>query len=343
MSALISLALLLVSHLGYAQAGVVNSTQNPMQVGLLHWYGAIQSTQISIWMSGDAPYPYGVAFDGASIYATDFMWGYVIKLKASDNTLLQQFGGGYLNQPIAIALDGANIWVANYGSASVTKLRASDGACNGIAQYTSLSGCTFAVGNNPRFLAFDGANIWVANQGSSTVTKLRASDGANLGTFVTGGMPSGVAFDGTNIWVANYSSSTVTKLRASDGSLLGTFPVTHAHGLAFDGTNIWVTSDIANGTVTKLGASNGTNLGAFAVGSAPIGAVYDGANIWVTNYSSNTVTRLRTSDGACVLNGVVQSGPTACTFAVGSNPAGIAFDGANIWVANTGGHTVSKL
>jgi hypothetical protein len=266
----------------------------------------------------------------------------VIKLKASDNTLLEHFGGGYLLQPIAIAFDGANIWVANFGSASVTKLRARDGACNGVVQYPNLTACTFAVGNSPRFLAFDGANIWVANQGVNTVTKLRASDGANLGTFVAGGMPSGVAFDGANIWVANYSG-TVTKLRASDGSVLGTFFVPFAHGIAFDGTNIWVTSDMPSGTVTKLRASDGFNLGAFAVGGAPIGVAYDGANIWVTNYNSNTVTRLSTGDGACVVNGVVQSGPTACTFAVGPNPAGIAFDGANIWVANAGGNTVSKL
>ena len=31
------------------------------------------------------------------------------------------------------------------------------------------------------------------------------------------------------------------------------------------------------------------------------------------------------------------------TFAVGSNPTGIAFDGANIWVTNYGSNTVSEL
>ena len=31
------------------------------------------------------------------------------------------------------------------------------------------------------------------------------------------------------------------------------------------------------------------------------------------------------------------------TFAVGSFPLGVAFDGANIWVANNGSDTVSKL
>jgi DNA-binding beta-propeller fold protein YncE len=31
------------------------------------------------------------------------------------------------------------------------------------------------------------------------------------------------------------------------------------------------------------------------------------------------------------------------SFATGSGPYGVAFDGANIWVANGGSHTVSKL
>jgi DNA-binding beta-propeller fold protein YncE len=31
------------------------------------------------------------------------------------------------------------------------------------------------------------------------------------------------------------------------------------------------------------------------------------------------------------------------TFPVGGSPFGIAFDGANIWVTNSGGTTVSKL
>jgi len=31
------------------------------------------------------------------------------------------------------------------------------------------------------------------------------------------------------------------------------------------------------------------------------------------------------------------------TFTVGTNPVGVAFDGANIWVANAGSNNVSKL
>jgi YVTN family beta-propeller protein len=39
----------------------------------------------------------------------------------------------------------------------------------------------------------------------------------------------------------------------------------------------------------------------------------------------------------------VSDGKVVGTLAVGSAPIGVAFDGANIWVANGDSHTVSKL
>ena len=52
----------------------------------------------------------------------------------------------------------------------------------------------------------------------------------------------------------------------------------------------------------------------------------------VTNQGSNDVTKLRASDGS-VLG----------TFAVGSLPQAVVFDGTNIWVTNFSSNTVTKL
>jgi DNA-binding beta-propeller fold protein YncE len=54
--------------------------------------------------------------------------------------------------------------------------------------------------------------------------------------------------------------------------------------------------------------------GHHAVGNNPEGRAFDGANIWVGNQNSNTVTKLRASDGT-----------TLGTFAVGRNPHGVAW------------------
>jgi hypothetical protein len=72
--------------------------------------------------------------------------------------------------------------------------------------------------------------------------------------------------------------------------------------------------------------------GDFAAGNAPNAVAFDGANIWVTNQVSNTVTKLRASDGA-----------NLGTYAVGTNPLALTFDGANIWVANLSSANVTKL
>jgi IPT/TIG domain len=83
-------------------------------------------------------------------------------------------------------------------------------------------------------------------------------------------------------------------------------------------------------SVTELRSSDGANLGTFNVGAGPLGIAFDGANIWVTNGGSNSVTKLRASDGA-----------NLGTFGVEFSPFGVAFDGANIWVTN--GESVTKL
>ena len=48
--------------------------------------------------------------------------------------------------------------------------------------------------------------------------------------------------------------------------------------------------------------------------------------------ASNDVTKLRASDGQLL-----------GTFAVNRGPQGVAFDGANIWVTNSGSNDVTKL
>lgn len=55
-------------------------------------------------------------------------------------------------------------------------------------------------------------------------------------------------------------------------------------------------------------------------------------HIWVTDLNGNTVTEIRPSDG-----------DVFGKFAVGNQPQGIAYDGANIWVGNTADNTVTKL
>jgi len=290
---------------------------NPAQVALLRWYPINQTTNFTVGNATD-----GMAFDGAAMWVVSNGDNTVIKMRASDGTILGTFPVG--SKPAFVAFDGANVWVTNSQSQSVTEIRASDGTVLG----------TFPAGNGCNGIAFDGTNIWVANNTDNTLTKLRASDGSVLGTFPVPANPEEFAFDGANIWVS-LDSGVVLKIRASDGSTQGTFSVgSQPRALAFDGANIWVTNSFDN-TVTKLRASDGAVLGTFPSGGVGASAVaFDGFNIWVANFNSGTVTILRDADGSSL-----------GTFSVaGGGLNALAFDGASIWVSHsTFPGTVSKL
>jgi Collagen triple helix repeat (20 copies) len=63
--------------------------------------------------------PFGVAFDGTSIWVTNLGDDNVAKLRASDGAELGTFPVG--NSPRSVAFDGTSIWIANQGG-NVTKL-----------------------------------------------------------------------------------------------------------------------------------------------------------------------------------------------------------------------------
>lgn len=288
----------------------------------------------------------------------------------------QTFAAG--ETPEGLTFDGTNIWITNHGSSGpgsggVTELQASSGAVVNSIPLTTI---------NPGYgIAFDGAHIWIPGGTGMAVSvvELQASTGAILGTYpIPGsGAPACVAFDGANIWVAT-NNSTVTELQASTGNILGTYPlgsVTSSGGVAFDGTYIWVSGH--NGFIAQLLASNGTLIGSYPTGGTGQEVAYDGqGNLWVTGPSA--VSEIQASSGALLgvlhlnsgsssafptgiafgglmwvadssTNSVVSVIPGTAplseggTYPVGTDPSGIAFDGANIWVANTGSGTVTKL
>ena len=112
---------------------------------------------------------------------------------------------------------------------------------------------------------------------------------------------------------------------------------------------------------------NQTVLGLTTVGVSPLGVRSDGVDVWVAGQlGSNSVSRVRASDGklletwtgANLVTGVLVamgrvfvSGPsglyridpsqtagavTIVASVIGANPGGIAFDGARIWIADSG-------
>src|SRR5438093_4892447 len=108
--------------------------------------------------------PVAAVVDGQSIWVTDSGDHRLVKLRASDGTLL----GSYpIPSPLRLIYDGQNVWtVSNAGV--VTKVQAKDGVILG----------SYPAGGPAAGIAFDGENVWVSNPESDKVTKIRASDGS---------------------------------------------------------------------------------------------------------------------------------------------------------------------
>lgn len=266
--------------------------------------------------------PGEIAFDGANIWATDFYYSTLIKVRASDGVILGRYSGVY--EPLRIASNGTSVWAATE-LGDLYKVRTSDGV---VEQVIDLG--TSPLGQ----VLYDGTSIWVASWGlGNGLTKIRSSDGAILGTYTVGKSPFGLAFDGENIWVTNSADSTVSKVRASDGQVLFTVPAGPSPwGIVYDGEGIWVANSYAR-TLTHLRASDGVTLGVARAGDNPQLLAFDGRSVWAGNwYPDSVVQRFLPANP-----GHQQ------TLRAGSNPDGILFDGTSIWVAFEGSGTLGKI
>jgi len=154
-----------------------------------------------------------------------------------------------------------------------------------------------------------------------------------------GNHPLGVACDGADLWVANSGDGTVSRVRASDRKLLETWTGATAAERVL----------VAKGRIYVLGGSNGpaklyridptqpagavttlnVNLG---VGTADI--AFDGDRIWLTNGGG----------GIHLVSFSQNCNPCATPVTTGLfAPIGLVYDGANMWVTDSGEMKLKKL
>jgi DNA-binding beta-propeller fold protein YncE len=136
--------------------------------------------------------PFGVLFDGTSIWVTDKGLNTVVKIDLSGAILQTVTVGSQPNFPV---FDGTSIWVPNYQSNSVTVIRATNGT---VLQTLTGNGLT-----GPGGAAFDGQRILVVNSATESVSLWKAADLTPLGSFPTaaGTVANAACSDGTSFWI----------------------------------------------------------------------------------------------------------------------------------------------
>jgi hypothetical protein len=234
---------------------------------------------------------------------------------------------------VGIAFDGTNIWVSSYSTNRLNEF-----SINGQLLKT------INVGGAPLGLAFDGSKIWVANIGSGTLQTVQVVPPYTVTTVNVSGLsqPYFLAFDGSRMWVTDTGNNKVFAVGINSPYTASNFPVGMGPtGIAFDGDCMWVT-DTNDGTVWVVPDPYGFNctIGAGPVNwktsssAQPFYVVYDGINMWVSVRFANQVVELDDS---------INPGYLLNTINVGTTPQGMAFDGAYVWVGNSGGSSVTKL
>ena len=158
---------------------------------------------------------------------------------------------------------------------------------------------------------------------------------SNLGLTSVGSSPTRVKFDGTDLWVS-HSTGTVARVRPGDGKLLETWtgapgldrPLAAMGKIFFDGFGtpgalLRIDPSLAPGGATAVAA----------IGDNSNGIAFDGWKVWTSNGSSISIVTPAAS---------LPWSSTTVTAGFAA-PAGLEFDGANIWVADATAGTLLKL
>lgn len=263
--------------------------------------------------------------------------------------------GAAFDFPEGIATDGENIFIADSGSHTVRKMVISTGAVTTVAGAAYIPGatdCTVGGGaafNFPSGITTDGTNLYVADTNNHSIRKIVISTGATttiagdknvagysdgVGTAAHFNFPRGITMSGESLYVADGDNHLVRKVVIATGSVT-----------TIAGDNV---------TVPPMpGYSDGT--GTTARFAWPSAVTTDGSNLYVTDTDNHLVRKVVIATGSVTTiagdNASIPpyGGPApAYSDGVGpaarfSSPAGIATDGANLFVSDTGNNLIRKV
>jgi hypothetical protein len=196
---------------------------------------------------------------------------------------------------------------------------------------------TAALFNSPSAITSDGTNLYVADSGNHTIRKIVIAKGTvttfagtagtsgssdGTGTAALFNSPSGITTDGTNLYVADSGNNTIRKIVIATGEV----------------------TTLA-GTAGTSGSVNGT--GTVALFNNPLGVASDVNDVYVADSGNNTIRKIVIATGeVTTLAGTAGSSGSSDgtgTAALFNNPADIASDGTNLYIADSGNNTIRKI
>ena len=245
---------------------------------------------------------------------------------------------------IGLTVDNAatptKLVVANADNQTIQTLTLSSNAVATLAGTANTAGTADGTGTVAKFyepfgITLSGSDYFVADTYNHTIRKLTsagvvttiagtagtagATDGTGSAALFYG--PKSLVSDGTNLYVNDTSNHIIRKV------VIGTGVTTTLAGYA--GTS---------GTTDATGTSARFN--------APFGIAFDTTDLFVTDTGSHTIRKVTTGGVVTTLAGT--AGTSGATDATGTaarfnTPSGIVSDGTNLFVADSGSHTIRKI
>ncbi|MGH9759543.1 MAG: hypothetical protein ACREAC_01745, partial [Blastocatellia bacterium] len=306
---------------------------NPVQIGMKRWYAANKITNFPL---GAGSSPVAMTFDGTSLWvlSNDLSGGNVAQVRPTDGAILNQFAIGTFVSgftPVAIEFDGSQLFLRLRGVQCGAVTMTPTGVFGGVS-----TPCNSSVVDSPSHaLVFDGSNMIfpIALPGQSQQNAI----GFLPVPPTIGGNFLGFGLVGGQISGLAFDGSTVWAAASPNVSKVnaqGFVTLTIPVPGAFQLAFDGTNIWSANGStnsVTKIRASDGTVIATYALPNSADDLVFDGQYIWIMSRPSNSVTKL-TSNGLII-----------GTFATGVSPSSILFDGTNVWVTNSSNSSLTKM
>jgi hypothetical protein len=152
--------------------------------------------------------------------------------------------------------------------------------------------------------------------------------------------PRFLACDGLTVWASDPEGNTVSRIDIRTNELICTLTVPSPQQIVIVNGVVFVASLQSPGKIYRatIGTTSNGAMTTFSInlGPNPQGITCDGQNLWTANSG--------TGPGTGSLSRVNLTTSTITPFTTGfSQPVGILFDGANLWVTDTGDNSLKRV
>jgi hypothetical protein len=289
--------------------------------------------------------PAAAAMVKGDLFVANSAGNSVTEVNASTGAFVAKIAGPRFKfqRPTAIQAVGADLFVTNGAGNSLTEFEAKDGALVRV-----ISGSKFKF-SDPIAMAANNTRVFVLNAARS-VTEVTTASG-HFKKYVSGARygfnsPTSIAIAGSRLFVTNSGANSVTELTTRSLSFAATlfgsnYQFSQPTGATYDGRDLWITN-LSGKSVTEIAPATATVVRVVVNRWLPTpGPIIAGDGyVFAADPpgASPMITQVTSSDGSVNWMMCNTNGPYDF-----KNPQSLVVAGADLWVVNEGGNSLTEM